>query len=190
MPSAAFAAPAHSVSRPFLAAAPSTLATAIVPGMLNDSPVQGLVDSGASENFIDLDVCARLNLPVNGERSSISTTSSEIAVQTLGKTAADLKLLDQTYPSSNFRVLKNLCADVIVGQTFLKLHSSVAFVMNGQKKALTIAASSKLSIAAHTAVAAADLEPPRLFEFLLPDSKPIAAPSRCYNSEDKKFMKS
>jgi len=116
--------------------------------------------------------------------------SSEIAVETLGKTTADLKLLDQTYPSSNFRVLKNLCADVIVGQTFLKLHSSVTFAMNGQKKALTIAASSKLSNAAHTAVAAADLEPPCLFQFLLPDYKPTAAPSRRYNSEDKKFIKS
>jgi len=50
-------------------------------------------------------------------------------------------------PASNFRVLKNLCSDVVVGQTFLKLHSSVTFVMNGQK-ALTIAASSKLSNAA------------------------------------------
>jgi len=62
--------------------------------------------------------------------------------------------------------------------------------MNGQKKALTIAASSKLSNAAHTAVAAADLEPSRLFEFLLPDCKPIAAPSQRYNSEDKTFIKS
>jgi len=58
------------------------------------------------------------------------------------------------------------------------------------KKALSIAASSKLSNAAHTAVAAADLEPPRLFEFLLSDCKPIAAPSRRYNSEGKKFVKS
>jgi len=62
--------------------------------------------------------------------------------------------------------------------------------MNGQKKALTIAASSKLSNAGHTAVAAADLEPPRLFEFFLPDCKPIAALSRRYNSDDKKFIKS
>jgi len=56
-----------------------------------------LVDSGASD-FIDLDVCARLNLRVIGQRSSIGMASSEIAVETLGKTTADLKLLDQTYP--------------------------------------------------------------------------------------------
>jgi len=159
-------------------------------GELNDSPVQVLIDSGASENFIDLDVWARLNLPVNGERSSIGMASSEIAVETLGKTTADLKLLDQTYLLSNFRVLKNLCADIIVGQTFLKLHSFVIFVMNGQKKALMIAASSKLCNAAHTAVAAADLEPPHLFQCILPDCKPIAAPLWCYNSGGKYFIKS
>ena len=159
MPSLAFAALAQSVSRPFLASAPSTLASSVIPGMLNDSPGQVLVDSGSSENFIDLDVCSRLNLRVNGERFSIGMASSEIAVETLGKTTADLKLLDQTYPSSNFRVLKHLCADVVVVQIFLKLHSSVTFVMNGHKNALTIAASSKLSNAGHTDFAAADLEP-------------------------------
>jgi len=56
------------------------------------------------------------------------------------KTAENLKLLDQTYPSSNFRVLTNLCADVIIGQSFLEMHSSVTFVMSREKEALTIAA--------------------------------------------------
>ena len=157
--SVSFAAPLQSVSLPFLASAPSTLESAVVRRTLNDSPVQVLVDSGASGNLIGLDVCAGLNLPVNGDRSSIGMASSEVSVETLGKTTADLKLLDQTYPSSNFRVLTNLCADVTVGQTSLKLHSSVTFVMNGHKNALTIAASSKLSNAGHTDFAAADLEP-------------------------------
>jgi len=35
-----------------------------------------------------------------------------------------------------------------------------------------------------------NLEPPRLFEFLLPDCKPIAAPSRRYSSEDMTFIRS
>jgi len=33
-------------------------------------------DSGASESFVDLDACGRLYLPVDGDRSSISTASS------------------------------------------------------------------------------------------------------------------
>jgi len=62
-------------------------------------------------------------------------------------------------------------------------------MMNGHK-ALTIATSAKSPDAGHPAVAAADLEPPRLFEFLLPDCKPIAAPSRRYSLEDTKFIRS
>jgi len=187
--SVAITAPVPSVHRPFLASAPVSLGSAVVPGTLNDSPVQGLIDSGASENFVDFGVCHWLNLPVAGDRSSIGMAWSEISVETFGKTTADLNFLDRTYPSSNFRVLMNLCADVIVGQAFLRQHSSVTFMMNGHK-ALTIATSAKSPDAGHPAVAAADLEPPRLFEFLLPDCKPIAAPSRRYSLEDTKFIRS
>jgi len=177
------------VNQPFLASAPASLGSAVVPGTLNNSPVQVLIDSGASENFVDFGVCHRLNLPVDEDRSSIGMASSEISVETFGKTTADLNLLDRTYPSSNFRVPKNLCADVIVGQTFLRQHSSVTFMMNGHKEALTIATSAESPDAGRPAVAAADLEP-TLFEFLLPDCKPIAAPSRRYSSEDTKFIRS
>ena len=172
------------MDRLFLASAPSSLGS----GTLNGSSVQLLIDSGASENFDDLDVYDRLNLPVNEDSSSIGMASSEISVETLGKTTADINLLDRTHPYSNFRVLKNLCADVIVGQTFLRPHSSVTFVINGQKEALTIANSAESPDAVRTAVAAADLEPHRLFEFLLPDCKPIAA--RRYSTEDTKFIRS
>ena len=183
-------APVPSVHRPFLASAPSSLGSAVVPGTSNDSPVQVLIDSGASENFVDFGVCHRLNLPMDGDRSSIGMASSEISVQTFGKTTADLNLLDRTYPSSNIRVLKNLCADVIVGQMFLRQHSSVTFMMNGYKEALKIATSAESLDAGRPAVAAADLQPPRLFEFLLPDYKPIAASSRRYSSEDTTFIRS
>ena len=121
--SAVITAPVPSVHRPFLATAPSSLGSAVVPGTSNDSPVQVLIDSDASENFVDLDVCDRLNLPVGGDKSSIDIASSEMSVETFGKTTAVINLLDRTYPSSNFRVLKNFCADVIVGQTFRRQHS-------------------------------------------------------------------
>ena len=63
--SVAITAPVPSVHRPFFASAPPSLGSAVVPATLNDSPVQVLIDSGASENFVDLGVCGRLNLPVN-----------------------------------------------------------------------------------------------------------------------------
>ena len=46
-------APVPHVHRHFLASAPSSLGSAVVPGPLNDPPVQVLNDSGASENFVD-----------------------------------------------------------------------------------------------------------------------------------------
>ena len=49
--SAAITAPVPSVHRPFLASAPSTLRSAVIPGSWNDSPVQVLIDSGASETL-------------------------------------------------------------------------------------------------------------------------------------------
>ena len=86
--SAAITAPVPSVHQPFLASAPASLGSAVVPGTLNDSPVQVLIDSGASENFVDFGVCHRLNLPVDEDRSSIGMASSEISVETFGKTTA------------------------------------------------------------------------------------------------------
>jgi len=96
--SAAVTAPVPSVHRPYLASAPACLGSAVVPGTLNDSPVQVLIDSGASTKFVDLDVCDRLNLPVGGDRSSIDMASSKMSVESFGKTTADLNLLDRTYP--------------------------------------------------------------------------------------------
>ena len=72
---------------------------------------------------------------------------------------------------SPFHVMPKLCADVIVGQEFLKRHDSITFVMNGPEESLTIntpmtAEPKRLS------VAAAKLEAPRLFEFLSPTPRP------------------
>jgi len=49
-------------------------------------------------------------------------------------------------------------------------------MMNGQKETLTIATSAESPDASRTAVAAADLEPLRLFEFLHPDGSPSLLP--------------
>jgi len=63
--------------------------------------------------------------------------ASELAIHTCGVVAATLSFHNRTYPTTTFSVIKNLCSDVIVGQKFLKLHSSVTFVMNGPEDALT-----------------------------------------------------
>jgi len=64
--------------------------------------------------------------------------SSEVSIPTCGIVIATVSFQNRTYPTTTFSVIKNLCSDVIVGQEFLKLHSSVIFVMNGPEEALTI----------------------------------------------------
>ena len=81
-------------------------------------PVEILVDSGASENFIDAKVARRLNLPVKTESVSIGMATSEVSVHTIGKVAGVLELLGCSYNGSTFKVPRELCADVVVGQEF------------------------------------------------------------------------
>ena len=91
-----------------------------------------------------------------------------------------------TIYSTTFSVIKNLCSDVIVGQEFLKLHSSVTFVMIGPEEALTTPHLKPQQLF----VAAARLDPPRLFEFLFPECTPIASHSRKNTPKNAKFIES
>ena len=100
--------------------------------------VHVLVDSGAAENFVDLKICKKLRLPVNGSPNSLGMASSDVSIPTCSAVTAKLSFSNRTYPITTVSVIKNLCYDVLVGQEFLKLHSSVTFVMNGPEEALTI----------------------------------------------------
>jgi len=88
--------------------------------------------------FCPLKIGKKLHLPVNGSPNSISIASSDVSIPTCGVDTAKLSFHNRTYPTKTFSVIENLCSDVIVGQEFLKLHSSVTFVMNGPEEALTI----------------------------------------------------
>ena len=153
------AAAAFSETRPVLASAPPSLQSAAIKGSLEGSPVEILVDSRASENFIDAKVARRLNLPVKTKSVSIGMASSVVSVHTIGKVTGILELLGCLYNGSTFKVLRELCADVIVGQEFLKRHSSITFVMNGPEDPLTIDTPSTTT-SAQLSVAAAKLDPP------------------------------
>ena len=53
--------------------------------------IEALVDSSASENFIDSKIASQLNLRVEGPSSQIAMASEGFAVKTLGKVNATLK---------------------------------------------------------------------------------------------------
>jgi len=146
---------ALSIEKPYLASAPSSLKPAVVDGLLDDLPVNVLLDSGTSENFVDLKICRKLHLPVNVSLNSINMTSSHVRIPTCGIVTAKHSY-NRTYPTTTFSVVKNLCSDVIVGQEFLKLRWSVTFLMNSSEEALTI----PLLKTQLTSVAAATLTSP------------------------------
>jgi len=146
-----------------------------------------LIDSGASENSVDKTIAERLALPLSGESAPIAMASSEVTVEMFGKARGMLNLLDRSYPDVAFSVINNLCADVIVGQEFLKQHSSVTFEMQGPERAIVIPGSTS-DLPGQLAVATAKLDPSRLFEYLLPQCKSIASRSRRYNQEDTLFI--
>ena len=93
-------------SRSLLASAPSGLA--IVKGSLEGNPVHVLIDSGASENFVDTDIVRKLGLPLAGRATSIGMVSSGVSMQTLGRVSGVLSLMDRQYPNASFHVMPKL----------------------------------------------------------------------------------
>ena len=75
-------------------------------------------------------------------------------------------------------VLDNLCADIILGQDFMKQHESVVFEFGGSEPTLHV-----------LAMAAMDVPAPQLFEHLTEDCKPIAVKSRKQTKSNAKFIK-
>ena len=77
----------------------------------------------------------------------------------------------------------NLCADVVLGQSFLNKHSEVLLKLEGTQKRLVI------DNKPYCGVSASNFRGRRLFQNLQPDHKPIATKSRKFNDSDKTFIK-
>ena len=88
--------------------APSGLESAVVKGSLEGDPVHVLIDSGASENFVDTDIVRKLGLPLAGRATSIGMVSSGVSMQTLGRVSGVLSLMDRQYPNASFHVMPKL----------------------------------------------------------------------------------
>jgi len=80
-------------------------------------------------------------------------------------------------------VVRELCADLILGQDFLKRHKSATFLMGGPLKAIEVNQFNTCG------VTAADIQTPRLFQFLDPKIRPTATPSRRFNLVDMQFIR-
>ncbi|KAL1235317.1 Gag-Pol polyprotein [Trichinella spiralis] len=111
-----------------------------------------------SESFIHPEVVKRLGLKIIPSSEPISITSSALSIKALGCITVDLKVQDRLYKSFRLRVLPHLCADVILGQDFHRMHESVTLNYGGNLPPLIICGLATLRV-----------HPPRLFAHLTPD---------------------
>ena len=164
-----------------LASAPDCLKPTVVNCSLEDVQLDCLLDSGASENFIDRRIAAAIGLKTFGKKTSVSMASKELSTEILGKVEGTLKLMGRTYNKLQLGVVRKLCADIVLGQAFMKQHEEIVFKMGGSRKGLIVA--QKLC-----GVAASHLHSEKLFRNLEPGCRPIATKSRNFNTEDKEFI--
>ena len=159
------------------ATAPNNLKRAVISIELNNNTTEALIDTGSSESFICKNIVHELKLTVNPFKSKVSMAESSLSVDIIGYVIINnMKMRGNNYANIKLLVLKNLCADVIIGQDILKQHDSLNLKFGGSKPPLSICGLTTPAIT-----------PPPLFVNVPPDCKPVAAKSRKYNSVDKKI---
>ena len=137
-----------------------------------------LIDSGSTEkSFISGKLVSLLGLSVKPEKSDVRMAAGEIALPVLGYCTIDLKLQERHYPDVRVSVLQDLCTDLILGTDFQSRHSKLIIDYGGPESPVTFCALTAMKV-----------EPPKLFEHLSPNCKPIRTKSRRHGVQNRLFM--
>lgn len=108
-----------------LAAAPACLSNAVTDIYVNDIRLTALIDTGSSENYLSHSVVAANKWSVYPSHQKVTMASTNYSSFTLGYCIVSIRFKDQYYRDVKLFVLNNLCTDVLLGHSFLKLHHSV-----------------------------------------------------------------
>ena len=109
----------------------------------------------------------------------MASTSLSSCITITGYCTANILLAGKLYSNVKLYIMKDLCADSMLGLDFQSQHQSVTLNFGGSKPPLVIGALSTLNV-----------EPPNLFEHLTADCTPISSKSRKYSHDDRKFIQS
>ena len=161
-----------------IAAAPANFGPAVIKAKLKDQLADVLIDTGASDNFIKKRVADELQIEGRGSAEQISLGTTKAEAKNYDKAAIDID--GKVYHQVQLGLMSHLCADVILGQKFVRRHSEITLHYGRSDHPLIISLEPQSALN----VSAANLTLPRIFEFLATDCKPIAAKSRRYNRED------
>ena len=140
--------------------APACLSYATITAFLHENKVSMIIDSDSSLSYINDRTADTLGLRVQPCEEVISLASSESKGQVVGKCEVNLTIENEKYLNVNLKVLKGLCADVLLGGDFQRQHKRVIFQFDGEKSDLVVGGQEQVN-----AVAAADVKPVSLQEF-------------------------
>lgn len=144
---------------------------------VNKVSAEALIDSGSDENFIHPKLVESASLLLIDSRKTVLMADSSLSMKTVGYCITNIEIGKRLYNNLKFSVLPNLCADVILGQSFQNLHESITLKYGGPQPPLTVCG-----------LVSMDVKPPELFANLTADCHPIATKSRRYSNDDRKFI--
>ncbi|CAH8833617.1 unnamed protein product [Trichobilharzia szidati] len=104
--------------------------------------------------------------------------STSLTTHTHGHCYVNLRYKDSSYSHIKLSVLPNLCADVLLGHDFLRLHNKLEIPFEGKNNPFSLCN-----------LVAAHIDPPPLFHNLTPKCVPIATKSRRHSTSDEHFIK-
>jgi predicted aspartyl protease len=134
---------------------------------INGVELNALVDTGSSLSFINQTFVKRCKLQVKPYFGRISMANSSLSSDIAGCCILTIKLHSHIYQNVDVLVMKNLCAEFLIGHDILKNHSSVEIEFSGDEPPLKICS-----------LAVAEVPPVSLFSNLSPDCKPLITKSR------------
>ena len=154
---------------------PATLSLATVRITAQNKELCALIDSGSAENYMSKTSVDLLQLPITPAEQEVSMAQSNLKCHIVGLCTTDIIVNDQKYERVSFGVMEYLCSDVILGQTFQKLHNRLVIEYGGSKNDLIIL---KPKVCALTE---ALISKETLFPSLPAKCRPIAVKSRNYS---------
>lgn len=161
-----------------IAAAPSCLQEMIVIVYVNDIRLQCLIDTGSSESYISKSIVDQQHWKTFPSCTKISMASTALTKSTFGHCFVNIQYKNLTYEKFKLSIMSDLCADVLLGLDFLKLHEKVEIPFAGNRPTFSVCS-----------LMAAKVNAQSLFPNLASDIKPIATRSIMHSPSDETFIK-
>ena len=162
----------------YLAASPPCLSKSITKVLVNGRELDALVDSGSSATFLNHSSVQKHRWDISrGDHAPVSMASSTHVSHPVGHCTVDVHFNGELLSDQKIVVMKDLCADMIIGLDILSGYKSITLEYGGDKPPAIVSA------AAHP------IKIPKLFGRLEENCRPISIKSRRYSNSDKKFIK-